>query len=687
MAEELAWTGTFEEKTFPALLLEIRDSGKTGVLLAKEGEIDKRIFFQNGEPVASRSNVRKDLLGEILCRRDRISRAQLDETILESKKNRDDNFGQILIQKGFLTPKDLYSECKYQFVSILFTLFPWREGTYAFQEQEASTLIPKDLPRFRVKFTKLFSEGIRLIKDENFIDGILGNTDVNINLTGLDIPPEDLSFRGDELPVLDALSTSRSIEKLPAALTLDPFLVKKILYTLSSLGVVEIQSPVSGEEKETTKLMEGEELPAVSEESLSALMDDLMPEKGSKKTAALAEETPDSSEEEVIANEGQSYEFLPPQTETEEDLEDISEKIQFAVDEAKDTLEEEAPDKTAQEEETVVGMEDIEEPEDEEGGPEWVEEEVAAQIETNEDPSLPLEQEEILEQTVKKEAEEAAAVPEKKPKAKTPQKKKRPFLLLASVIMGAILIFGGMALFYFMKARESKTIVVAETEKEEFVTEMVEVKKPSEITQELIEEDIPAEGEESKPAGEEKKSETSDPEEHAVPEEAPPAADKETAEAESVAAVQKPSLPVEEKVLTEKVSPPPQEEPAPQKTAPPWNGLYAKGLADFQEGNLKSAFKEWSEVIRSAPGSAYSIQVEITSNLDYAAKDIKEASPEEKVFVVQTIFDEKPAYKVLCGIYDNLPEARMALKKLSPYLKAQKPMVARLDRLKAKLTD
>ncbi len=229
MTEELAWTGTFEEKTFPDLLLEIKHSGKTGVLLAEEGTVEKRIFFQNGEPVASRSNIRKDLLGEILCKRGKISRAQLDEAILESKKNTGDNFGQILIKKDFLTPKVLYSECKYQFISIFFTLFAWKKGSYTFQEQEASTLIPPDIPRFRVKFIKLFSEGVRLINDQDFIDRALGSTDMEVTPADLDIPLEDLSFRGDEKPILDAIGEGKTIQDITTSLTLDPFLAKKIL--------------------------------------------------------------------------------------------------------------------------------------------------------------------------------------------------------------------------------------------------------------------------------------------------------------------------------------------------------------------------------------------------------------------------------------------------------------------------
>ena len=114
MAEDPAWGDGIDVKPFPALLIEIKKAGKTGILLAKKETVEKRIFFQDGEPIAFRSNLKRDLLGEILCARGKITRDQLKEAVLEDQKKTGNNFGQILIKKGFLTPKDLYAECKYQ---------------------------------------------------------------------------------------------------------------------------------------------------------------------------------------------------------------------------------------------------------------------------------------------------------------------------------------------------------------------------------------------------------------------------------------------------------------------------------------------------------------------------------------------------------------------------------------------
>jgi len=97
--------------------------------------------------------------------------------------------------------------------------------------------------------------------------------------------------------------------------------------------------------------------------------------------------------------------------------------------------------------------------------------------------------------------------------------------------------------------------------------------------------------------------------------------------------------------------------------------------------------KDWADLVRSAPDPSFTIQIEITSYLNFASKDIEEASKEEKVFILNALFNDKPAYKVFCGIYKDRSEAEASLQKLSPYLKAQKPVVISVERVRNKLVD
>jgi tetratricopeptide (TPR) repeat protein len=296
---------------------------------------------------------------------------------------------------------------------------------------------------------------------------------------------------------------------------------------------------------------------------------------------------------------------------------------------------------------------------------------------------LPSEQENFFTEAVEKEAEEAALSPgqEETPAyAAEPVKEKKkslPFVMV-SIILGVLLLFGGLVLFYFYKARESKTILLAEQAQETTITEKVEVKNTEEILQELASEEVseteavkpPLDSEVQIPKAVVSETAKEDkPEERTEAEEKPAAATAEEHPAETDAMPEK-----------EDVSPP-------AEPAVSWKDLYTKGMTRFQEGNLNGAFKAWSDVIRSAPEHTYSIQIEITSYLNYASRDIKESSPDEDVFIVTTLFKDKPAYKVLCGIYEDRSAAEKALQNLSAYLKAQKPALVKVDRLKQKLVD
>lgn len=691
MTENLAWMDGFEEKPFPELLMEIKRAGKTGILLAKKGTVEKRIFFQNGEPIASRSNLQKDLLGEILCARGRITKAQLGEAVLDDQKKTGDNFGQILIKKGFLTPKDLYAECKYQFVSILFSLFSRENESYAFQEQEASTLVPKDLPKFHVGFSKLLSEGIRLIRDNDFIDSALGNTAQFANKTSVTIPSEELSFSGEDKAILAQVDGNKTLQKIIDASDLEPSMTKRILYALCCLGVIEIQAPAAALEQEMgiREYMESqEEIPSMQESSLSSFMDEVLPED-------QPEEIPLFEEEKVRPVD---YSKIMADDVEEED-ESLPERIGGAPEEEMQEFPDEVQPVNAEyesgyQEQTLPPGEETEQiPVEDEQAPSEAEEHPleAGDRETRE---VILDVEQEKERAILDEA--------------FTEKKKPAFLIRVLLVLGVLILVGGTTLYYAFMEKGFNISDFAERIKKQVTTRDFKSRRDQEIVQKLLEKgkspavsQSPAPGPEVKPAEETAPPETP-PEKQDTGEITGPPAQVKTAAEEKVSEpikeetigpeVKEPPVQAEQTAQEQMAEPLKKEEAAsqpsmPLTSSPLWNDLYAKGLANFQNGDLKSAMKDWADLVRSAPEHAFTIQIEVTSYPDFASKDIQEASNGEKVFILNTLFNDKPAYKVLCGIYKDRAEAEQALKNLSPYLKAQKPALVSISRIEKKLID
>jgi hypothetical protein len=901
MTEGHLLTGNFADKPFPVLLVEIKDAAKSGILIAQKGEIVKRVFFRSGEPVVCRSNVKKELLGEILRRRGVLSRAQLDEAILESKKESIDNFGQILVRKGFLSPQELYDKSKYQFISILFSLFAWEEGSYTFEEKDADSAIPTTLPRFHLQFTKLISEGIRLLKKEDFVDRLLGDPGQMVRRSLLEIPSDEMSFKGQEQTVLEAMGSGKSIEALADAGVLDPCMAKKILYALSCLGAVVLQPPAAVDSGAAAAALAGvaseEALPSLDESSLSSMISEMQvdePDAGVPAEMPVTDEALEDLSVSEIAGEGiEVDELLAPQEGGEglaSEFDEATDKIDAAVAQVGEALAEEplpAPDdvpegppleallsesaetepvqsdEAAEEvfsvaaiDEALVSEPPVEEPlaptagavgeeaaadetamEDELASLEAVLPGAAPEEPGGEEPApLPPEPDAVLAGAVENEAGEAAAKPDEETPFRLkyrrnvrPARKGFP-LLIGALLGGVALLFGGIAFYYSHRSNQAGTETPGKSEQAQALVPLAETKTAAQIIEELTAEGVgkqeapgsdtvktvqpdepPATETEGKivsgpgikivssPAGPSKtgtdpdsggapsvpaesavgagaepaktdtdsekpvapETETAAPvlpkpgapeksaaEPVVVAKETPPAdvAAKPAPEAPSDAkespppVLPKPGAPEKsaaEPVTAAKETPPadvaakpapaapaaakesPPPDPVvapPQKTvsakveapAPPsksakvadpggqvvvppakplqdWGTYYAKGLAIFSDGNLKTAFAAWADVIRAAPPEAFSIQIELTSYLNYASKDLKTALPNEKVFIVMTSLNDKPVYKVLCGIYPDEETAKTALAALSPYLKAQKPVVVSLVRLKEKL--
>jgi hypothetical protein len=889
MRKDFPLSGSFEEKPFPSLLVDLKESTTTGILLARKDAIEKKIFFLNGEPVACRSNRKKELLGEILCARGKITKAQLAEAVLEAKKQSGDNFGEILIMKGFVSQQELYSETKYQFISILFSLFGWEQGNYVFEEKTAAGLIPPGLPHFYVKFSKLISEGIRLIKKDAFIDRLLGSGDQLVKKTEVTVPSTDLSFKSDDQAVLNTLRDGMTVNQVVDASELEPGRAKRILQTLASLGVVEIGAPGSllDAAAVAAALGEGEEagIPALDDTSLAAAMSDLGPggeEQRDEESWPLSNETEQPLPAEIPAEEaapegahpvfgedlsqeaagdmgvaqgvgeqpapeelpvfGEEAEASPVAegpavqgeeealifgagAEPEEAMAPISDKIEAAVGEvgeelgagpeveepvveAEASLEEAFAEAAAEEisgktdepsafeRETppLVSAEDwtLEESEEplspfataEQGSGEPV-------LDTAPEGSLtggesePVADEEaaVLEGAVDKAAAEAE--PEVEIAAAAVAEagvKKKSSALGMSVLAGLSVLLIGLGFLYFLKGKsfeppvpdvpaETDQIAIAEKSPDEIIRELARegvadesptaVESSQGVIPEAVKEgetpvgDIAETAKEAVPSVTEKamtteisqktgEKESSPTTETTVPALTPAESAKEAAvsaiegeapgkeamvEAKDTVAGQKEAM-VEAKDTVagqaeKEVSPestisavaevktsaplPAKEKTADSAVAPvetvstrkgdgkvqaevpvaggDWEKYYVKGLDDFNDGNLESAFKQWADAVRYAPDQAYVIQIELTSYLSYAARDIKEAAPDEKVFIVKTTLDDKLMYKVLCGVYPDKASAEKAFRILTPYLKAQKPYMIRAGRLKPKLME
>jgi serine/threonine protein kinase len=126
-----AWTATIDARTLPARLYGLCQPDTTGLLVARAGSREKRIYFNAGEVRFVSSTARDELLGYRLARRGLVDEAIL-KPALETRARCALHLGEILIGLGAIGPTALLRELVEQLTDRFIELFAWREGALLF---------------------------------------------------------------------------------------------------------------------------------------------------------------------------------------------------------------------------------------------------------------------------------------------------------------------------------------------------------------------------------------------------------------------------------------------------------------------------------------------------------------------------------------------------------------------------
>jgi hypothetical protein len=133
----MALQGTLGDFSIADIFQLIGQQQKTGVLHLHGKEEEVHISFKDGNVVKAESAARrrKELLGHMLVRAEIIAQAQLDAALEEQKRTLR-RLGDILISNGALSREALKETTHLQTTETLYRLFAWKQGSYAFEQQE-----------------------------------------------------------------------------------------------------------------------------------------------------------------------------------------------------------------------------------------------------------------------------------------------------------------------------------------------------------------------------------------------------------------------------------------------------------------------------------------------------------------------------------------------------------------------
>jgi hypothetical protein len=131
-------------------------SSKSGFVFFENSDHTKSVYLHRGEVVFATSNQKLDRLGECLVRAGVITSEQFNEAMKAYTPS--GHFGKLLVERGFLTSRDLWGGVKLQVEEIVRSLFAYGSGAVLFWEGE---IRPDNVVRLSLPTRRLIAEGLK----------------------------------------------------------------------------------------------------------------------------------------------------------------------------------------------------------------------------------------------------------------------------------------------------------------------------------------------------------------------------------------------------------------------------------------------------------------------------------------------------------------------------------------------
>lgn len=211
------YSGNFLQMSFPRLLGRLHRIKSTGRLFITRGEVEKSVFFHDGQIILVDSNRPEELLGTFLINREVISQEQLNEGLARLTEW-GGRLGDALVATGAVPAHEIFRHLSDQMRQKLLEVFTWSEGQFDYYEnQEPSTHgYPLDVNCLETVVAGCreyapFQEILRFYRSR-------------INISVLQRQPQPfaldaLKLRGNELRIANEITSGMTFKEISARFT------------------------------------------------------------------------------------------------------------------------------------------------------------------------------------------------------------------------------------------------------------------------------------------------------------------------------------------------------------------------------------------------------------------------------------------------------------------------------------
>ncbi len=233
---ETALKGNLKETSLPKLLVRINRERLTGTLKVSTDLFEKKLYFISGDLIFASSNYEDDRLGEFLLKIGKINIQQYEKSV-ELLKKTGKRQGAIMVELGYLTPKELFWSVKQQVQEIVFSLFQLEEGEFQFLEGEIPS---EEVITLKISLGDLLYQGVKRIDNWTRIQREMPPLERVLRISNDRASLfQEINLPKDDREVLSLVDGKRTIRDILGASSQGSFPALKTLYVLYSIGILE----------------------------------------------------------------------------------------------------------------------------------------------------------------------------------------------------------------------------------------------------------------------------------------------------------------------------------------------------------------------------------------------------------------------------------------------------------------
>ena len=238
MSEKPIFEGDLSRIQLPDVLSFVSMIRATGRLLLRQSDLERSVLWREGDIVFAQSNSLDHTLGHFLMRNGKITEEQYDES--RKKVTPQMRHGKVLVQMGVISPKELWWGVKNQVLEIIYSMFTWKEGAFAFYETQQDEAAAERIV-VELNTQSVIMEGIRRIDESARIREKIPNLDIVFaKEAGAQPNFEELEMSEAEIEIYNNIDGRLNVRGLVGKSELTEFEVTRILFQLLSARLIEV---------------------------------------------------------------------------------------------------------------------------------------------------------------------------------------------------------------------------------------------------------------------------------------------------------------------------------------------------------------------------------------------------------------------------------------------------------------